>query len=241
MSEYAIEFENINKSYQQQSVVKDVSLSLPSGKTTAVVGESGSGKSTLMQIANGLVLPDSGQIRIDDQSLDYQNLPAVRRGMGYAVQGAGLFPHLTIQQNVTLVAMMAGWSKERIATRYRLLLEFFGLDNELSDRYPRSLSGGQQQRVGLCRAMMLEPPLLLLDEPFSALDPITRASIHKEMLRLKDVSILLVTHDMTEAARLAEYLVILKEGQVVQQGSVVHIKNEPANEYVSLLLGAGNV
>lgn len=241
MSEYAIEFENINKSYQQQSVVKDVSLSLPSGKTTAVVGESGSGKSTLMQIANGLVLPDSGQIRIDDQSLDYQNLPAVRRGMGYAVQGAGLFPHLTIQQNVTLVAMMAGWSKERIATRYRLLLEFFGLDNELSDRYPHSLSGGQQQRVGLCRAMMLEPPLLLLDEPFSALDPITRASIHKEMLRLKDVSILLVTHDMTEAARLAEYLVILKEGQVVQQGSVVHIKNEPANEYVSLLLGAGNV
>lgn len=241
MSEYAIEFENINKSYQQQSVVKDVSLSLPSGKTTAVVGESGSGKSTLMQIANGLVLPDSGQIRIDDQSLDYQNLPAVRRGMGYAVQGAGLFPHLTIQQNVTLVAMMAGWSKERIATRYRLLLEFFGLDNELSDRYPHSLSGGQQQRVGLCRAMMLEPPILLLDEPFSALDPITRASIHKEMLRLKDVSILLVTHDMTEAARLAEYLVILKEGQVVQQGSVVHIKNEPANEYVSLLLGAGNV
>jgi osmoprotectant transport system ATP-binding protein len=161
--------------------------------------------------------------------------------MGYAVQGAGLFPHLTIKQNVTLVAMMSGWSKSRINERYSTLLSFFGLDDELSDRYPHSLSGGQQQRVGLCRAMMLEPPLLLLDEPFSALDPITRASIHEEMLRLKDVSILLVTHDMTEAARLAEHLVILKDGQVVQQGSFAQITSEPANDYVSLLIGSGNV
>jgi|TARA_B110000263_G_scaffold244092_1_gene251663 osmoprotectant transport system ATP-binding protein len=241
LSEYAIEFESVNKSYKQEHVVDDVSLALSSGKTTAIVGESGSGKSTLLQIANGLVLPDSGQVRIDDQSLDYQNLPNVRRGMGYAVQGAGLFPHLTIKQNVTLVAMMSGWSKSRINERYSTLLSFFGLDDELSDRYPHSLSGGQQQRVGLCRAMMLEPPLLLLDEPFSALDPITRASIHEEMLRLKDVSILLVTHDMTEAARLAEHLVILKDGQVVQQGSFAQITSEPANDYVSLLIGSGNV
>ena len=169
------------------------------------------------------------------RELDYGHLPRIRRTMGYSVQGAGLFPHLTVRDNVTLVARLEGWPAARIRDRYDGLLALFGLDDELSGRFPFSLSGGQAQRVGLCRAMMLDPPLLLLDEPFSGLDPITRASIYREMLQLEDTgdrSILLVTHDMDEAARLAGHLVILKQGRVVQQGSPRQVKASPADDYV---------
>ena len=235
MSGYSIEFEHIIKSYGGKPVIRDVSLALPVNATTAIVGESGSGKSTLLQLINGLVLPDSGSVRVQGELLDYSRLTRVRRGMGYAVQGAGLFPHLTVRENVTLVARLEGWTTDRIRDRYNDLLALFGLDDELSARFPHSLSGGQAQRVGLCRAMMLDPPLLLLDEPFSGLDPITRASIYREMLQLEDSgdrSILLVTHDMSEAARLAERLVILKQGRIIQQGSAQEIKAGPADDYV---------
>ena len=235
MSGNFIEFEHITKSYNDEPVIHDVSLALPQNTTTAIVGESGSGKSTLLQLINGLVLPDSGSVRVQGELLDYSRLPGIRRTMGYAVQGAGLFPHLTIRENVTLVARLEGWPPGRIRDRYDNLLALFGLDDELSARFPHSLSGGQAQRVGLCRAMMLDPPLLLLDEPFSGLDPITRASIYREMLQLEHTgarSILLVTHDMSEAARLAERLVILKQGQIIQQGSVQEIKTSPADDYV---------
>ena len=235
MSGHIIEFEHISKSYNDKPVIRDVSLSLPVNITTAIVGESGSGKSTLLQLINGLVLPDFGSVRVQGEVLDYSRLPGIRRNMGYAVQGAGLFPHLTIRENVTLVARLEGWQAGRIRDRYNNLLALFGLDDELSGRFPHSLSGGQAQRVGLCRAMMLDPPLLLLDEPFSGLDPITRASIYREMLQLEhtgDRSILLVTHDMSEAARLAERLVILKQGQVIQQGNLEEIRTSPADDYV---------
>ena len=235
MSGYSIEFEHIIKSYGGAPVIRDVSLALPVNATTAIVGESGSGKSTLLQLINGLVLPDSGSVRVQGELLDYSRLPGIRRSMGYAVQGAGLFPHLTIRENVTLMAKLEGWPAGRIRDRYNNLLALFGLDDELSGRFPHSLSGGQAQRVGLCRAMMLDPPLLLLDEPFSGLDPITRASIYREMLQLEysgDRSILLVTHDMSEAARLAERLVILKQGRIIQQGNLQEIKTSPAEDYV---------
>ena len=143
---------------------------------------------------------------------------------------------------MTLVAKLAGWQRTELDERYASLLSFFGLDDELSERYPHSLSGGQQQRVGLCRAMMLDPPLLLLDEPFSALDPITRESIHEEMLQLIDgeKSILLVTHDMQEALKLANYLVILKGGKVVQQGAPDEVANQPVDDYVARFFGGAN-
>ena len=235
MSGHSIELEHIIKSYSGKPVIRDVSLALPTNTTTAIVGESGSGKSTLLQLVNGLVLPDSGSVRVQGRLLDYDHLPRVRRTMGYAVQGAGLFPHLTIRENVTLVARLEGWPASRIRDRYNNLLALFGLDDELSARFPHTMSGGQAQRVGLCRAMMLDPPLLLLDEPFSGLDAITRASIYREMLQLEHTgarSILLVTHDMSEAARLAERLVILKQGQVIQQGSLEEIRTDPADDYV---------
>ncbi len=243
MPDHSIEFDRVTKSYGGNAVIHDVSLALTANTTTAIVGESGSGKSTLLQLVNGLVLPDSGNVRIQGRNLDYGQLPRVRRTMGYAVQGAGLFPHLTVRENVTLVARLEGWPAGKIRDRYRGLLALFGLDDELSGRFPYSLSGGQAQRVGLCRAMMLDPPLLLLDEPFSGLDPITRASIYREMLQLEhsgDRSVLLVTHDMDEAARLAGHLVILKQGRVVQQGSPQQIRANPADHYVRRLFLDGN-
>ena len=239
MSNHAIEFERVVKSYNGKPVIRGLSLALPVNRTTAIVGESGSGKSTLLQLINGLIRPDSGAVRVQGRPLDYTRLTGIRRAMGYAVQGAGLFPHLTVRENVTLVARLEGWAAERITGRYNDLLGFFGLPGELSARYPHSLSGGQAQRVGLCRAMMLDPPLLLLDEPFSALDAITRESIYEEMLQLKDTgdrSVLLVTHDLDEAARLAERLTILKEGRVIQQGSFKEINASPADDYVKRLL-----
>lgn len=232
---HAIEFEDVVKSYSDKPVIRGLSLALPANETTAIVGESGSGKSTLLQLINGLIRPDAGAVRILGAALDYTRLPAIRRAMGYAVQGAGLFPHLTVRENVTLVARLEGWPAQRLTQRYDDLLGLFSLPGELSGRYPHSLSGGQAQRVGLCRAMMLDPPLLLLDEPFSALDAITRGSIYEEMLQLEQAgerSVLLVTHDLNEAARLAGYLVILKQGRVIQTGSPQQIHDYPADDYV---------
>ena len=229
-----IEFENICKSYNQTRVLKDVSLSLPEAQTTAIVGESGSGKSTLLQLVNGLIQPDSGILKIEGQKINYRSISSVRKKMGYVVQGAGLFPHLTIRRNITLLAQLSGWEPRSMDERCDELLDEFGLDADLSERYPHSLSGGQQQRVGLCRALMLDPRLLLLDEPFSALDPITRGSIYNQFLKVirKDKSIILVTHDINEALKLAGHLVILRNGRVIQEGEPRSVVNHPADEYV---------
>lgn len=188
---------------------------------------------------NGLLLPDAGEVLLAGKPLDYQDLPATRRRMGYAVQGAGLFPHLTIKDNAALVASLEGWSEQDITKRLSHLFGLLDLDQEFLDRFPNSLSGGQQQRVGLCRAMMLNPPLLLLDEPFSALDPITRRSIHTEFKKLQAAesrTIVLVTHDMVEAMKLAQHIVILKSGEIAQQGSVADVRDNPADDYVKSLL-----
>jgi len=226
------------KTYSGQAVIKNISLHLPANVTTAIVGESGSGKSTLLQIINGLVIPDDGQVLIDGEYLDYDRIAEIRRHMGYAVQGSSLFPHMTVKQNVTLVAKLAGWSAGDINERYEYLLDLLELPQDFSGRFPHSLSGGQQQRVSLCRAMMLNPSLMLLDEPFSALDPITRASIHAEFIRLQEAesrSILLVTHDMSEAIKLAQHLVILKDGEIVQTGDLDTVRQSPIDAYVRRL------
>ncbi|MCB1694254.1 MAG: ATP-binding cassette domain-containing protein [Pseudomonadales bacterium] len=244
MTDSCVQFRQVFKSYGEgEPVIKGISLDIPVELTTALVGESGSGKSTLLQIINGLVVPERGEVFLYDERLDYSDLPTLRRRMGYAVQGAGLFPHMTVRDNVTLVARLEGWTQERIAERYEYLLGLLELTADFSDRYPHSLSGGQQQRVSLCRAMMLNPPLMLLDEPFSALDPITRETIHQEFIRLQAAesrSIILVTHDMAEAVKLAQHLVILRDGEIVQQGNLDEVRARPDDEYVSqLFAGAG--
>jgi osmoprotectant transport system ATP-binding protein len=203
--------------------------------TTAIVGTSGSGKSTLLQIINGLVRPSAGTVHVFGRPIDYGLLPELRRQIGYAVQGTGLFPHLTAEKNITLLARLAGWSKDRSRARAQELMKLVGLPWDYAARYPFEMSGGQQQRVGLCRAMMLNPPIFLLDEPFGALDPVTRQEIHQEFLRLQSSeprTIVLVTHDLREALKLAQRLVVLDRGHIVQHGPCTEIVNAPATPFV---------
>lgn len=219
-------------------VLSGIDLAFPAGLTTAVVGASG-GKTTLLQLVNAVLRPDTGEVRVFGEAIPADDLVRFRRRIGYAVQGAGLFPHLTNQQNVELLARLSGWTAERRQARYRELLEEMELSVEISDRYPHTLSGGQQQRLGLCRALMLEPRLLLLDEPFSAVDPITRVGIYRTFEQVREregVSSLLVTHDMREAVRLAGYLVILGQGRVLQAGATADVLNAPADDTVRSLL-----
>jgi len=227
------------KRFDQDWVLRELTLAFPAGETTAVVGESGSGKSTLLQLVNGVYRPDRGEVRVFDEPLPARELAEFRRTIGYAVQGAGLFPHLTVRDNVTLVARLLGWSAGAREQRYREVLDLMGLETALDDRHPYDLSGGQQQRVGLCRALMVRPKLLLLDEPFSAVDPITRRGIHAQFLRMRQrerVSTVLVTHDMREAVKLASHLVILKDGAMIQHGPVPAVLAAPGHPYVADLL-----
>ncbi len=234
-----VRFDNVWKSYlPDQPVLKGVTLALPAGATTAIVGESGSGKTTLLQLVNGVQQADRGEVQVFGEPIPDDPI-RFRRQIGYSVQGAGLFPHMTNRENVTLLARLEGWSEEQINARFLALLEAMELPEELADRFPRELSGGQQQRVGLCRALMLKPRMLLLDEPFSAVDPITRVGIYerfREVQAHEGVSSLLVTHDMREAVKLAQMLVIVAEGEVAQAGLVPEVLAEPATDYVAELL-----
>jgi len=213
-----LSLQSVSKTYEGTRALDDLTLDFPEACITAVVGPSGCGKSTLLKLFNGLVRPDTGEVRIFGRQADYGNLAPTRRRMGYAVQGTGLFPHLTARDNITLLAALEGWQRDTIEGRLQELLELSQLQPEQLQRYPHQLSGGQQQRVGLCRAMMLRPDILLLDEPFAAIDPITRIDIQEQLLvlhRAEPTTAVLVTHDMREALRLAHHLVIMDAGRVV--------------------------
>jgi osmoprotectant transport system ATP-binding protein len=225
----------VSKSYGKEAALRDVNVEFADGVTTAVVGSSGSGKSTLLQLINGLVRPSAGSVHVFGRPLDYGRLPELRRQIGYAVQGTGLFPHLTVERNITLLARLVGWDTERIRARAEELMSLVGLSWDYAVRYPHELSGGQQQRVGLCRAMMLNPPIFLLDEPFGALDPVTRQELHQEFLRLQASeprTMVLVTHDLREAIKLAQRLMVLDHGRIAQHGPSADIVNAPADEFV---------
>lgn len=239
MTEPAVLFSGVCKRFDAGWVLDSVELALPEGRTTAIVGESGSGKSTLLQLMNAVYLPDRGTIRILGQAIPEDHLHLWRRSIGYAIQGAGLFPHLNVRENITLLAKLSRQDTAFIEQRYRSLTELMGLAPELGTRFPHLLSGGEQQRVGLCRALFLQPRLLLLDEPFSALDPIARVGLYDLFVRLRDreaVTTVLVTHDIREALRLADQLVILRAGTVQQSGTVTDVQRFPANDYVRSLL-----
>ncbi len=234
-----VEFDRVAKRFGNLEVFQDVSVSCPEGATTAIVGASGSGKSTLLQLVNAVLQPDAGTVRVFGEPVPDRDVEKFRRGIGYAVQGAGLFPHLSAFENVTLVARLEGWELAARRERFAELLAEMELPADVAERLPRELSGGQQQRIGLCRALMLRPQLLLLDEPFSAVDPITRVEIYERFLEVKvsqGVSSLLVTHDLREARKLAEYLVILHDGHVQQQGATSDVLTSPANDYVRTLV-----
>ena len=218
----------------------DVSLAFPVHRTTAILGGSGSGKSTLIQLVIGLLRPDSGTVSVLGQTPDGENDGAFRKRIGYAIQEVALFPHLRVGDNITLPALLAGWSRAARDVRLGELLELMHLPPDVLGRYPHELSGGQQQRAGLCRALMLRPELLLLDEPFTGLDTVTRRSIHRQFLEMREktaLSILLVTHDPEEAAHLADYMVVMQSGHLQQAGLVREVLESPANDFVRELCG----
>ena len=241
-----IRLDGVTKRYpgQDRPAVDAVSLEIPAGQTVMFVGPSGCGKTTLLKMLNRLIEPTGGRIFLGDEDVTTQDADRLRRRIGYVIQAGGLFPHMTVATNVGLVPKMLGWDKSRVADRTEELLELVGLDPATyRDRYPRELSGGQQQRVGVARALAADPPVLLMDEPFGAVDPITRVRLQDELLRIQEElgkTIVCVTHDFDEAVKLGDRIVVFDVGaRVVQYDTPEAILAEPAEEYVADFVGAG--
>ncbi|MFT0846165.1 ABC transporter ATP-binding protein [Actinomycetaceae bacterium L2_0104] len=238
--------DNITKKYGGQSTpaVDNVTLEFPAGQITVLVGPSGCGKTTTMKMINRLIEPTSGRIMIGEEDVTNVDPDKLRRRIGYVIQGAGLFPHFTVGDNIALVPQMLKWDKQKISDRVDELLDLVGLEpEEYRDRYPRELSGGQQQRIGVARALAADPPVMLMDEPFGAVDPITRQRLQDELLRLQDElhkTIVFVTHDFDEALKLGDKIAILDKGsEVVQFDVPEQILTNPANEFVEGFVGHG--
>lgn len=219
---FPIEFRDVSfhiNDISARPIVKNVSLAIPRTETLVLLGRSGSGKTTLLRLVNRMLLPSSGQVVVDGQPTSGADPIRLRRGIGYVIQEAGLFPHFTVAQNVALVPRLEHWETSRIAARVQDLLSLVGLDPaEFSSRYPRELSGGQRQRVGVARALAADPPILLMDEPFGALDPVTRSELQREfraLARRLGKTILFVTHDLREAMLLGSRIALLHSGQLV--------------------------
>ena len=221
--------------------VKDVSFTVAEGETVCLIGPSGSGKTTILKLINRLVEPSAGTVRVDGEDVCTVDVIRLRRRMGYVIQSGGLFPHRTVAGNVGLLCELEGWGRKRTRERVEELLELVNLPAaEYAHRLPRELSGGQQQRVGIARALALDPPIVLMDEPFGALDPITRGQLHEEFLSLEEKvkkTIVLVTHDLSEAFRLGDRVALLETGRLIQIGSEATLRERPANEFVSKFLG----
>lgn len=235
-----VNLQHITHYYGKQVALQDVSILFPENKITAVIGRSGSGKSTLIKLINGLIKPTQGNVALNEKPLDYSHIFESRLLMGYVVQATGLFPHLTVYQNISIAGRIKSTS---INTEIRVkeLMEKVSLPATFKSKYPHELSGGEQQRVGICRALFLNPPILLMDEPFGALDPVTRYEIQEEVLRLQRLeprTILFVTHDMREAAKLADHMLVLEKGIVQQYDEKETIIQYPANGFVKQLIQA---
>ncbi|MFO0747695.1 MAG: ATP-binding cassette domain-containing protein [Myxococcota bacterium] len=231
----------VRKAYGDAHAVGPVDLVVAPRRTTALIGPSGSGKSTLLRMMIGLVAPDAGEVRFDGQALAPDRLAAMRRRMGYVIQDGGLFPHLGAEANVTLVARHLGWEPARMRARVAELASLTRFPESALGRLPVELSGGQRQRVALMRALMLDPDLVLLDEPMAALDPITRSDLQSELrdiFRALGKTVVLVTHDIAEAAFLADTLVMLRDGRVIQSGSIEALVQAPADPFVTRFIQA---
>ena len=231
----------VSKRYGATVALEDVSLEVTPRTTHVLLGSSGSGKSTLLRVILGLVEPDVGEARVDGVAVTPATRGHLVGRVGYVVQEGGLYPHLTVRGNVSLPAEALGWPRARIAERVRGLAELAGIDEAMLARYPAELSGGQRQRVGLMRALVLDPPLLLLDEPLGALDPIVRADLQAELRRLFGAlgkTVLLVTHDVREAVLLGAAITLLRGGRVVQQGTFADLAHKPAEPFVTEFLSA---
>ncbi|MGH3438721.1 MAG: ABC transporter ATP-binding protein [Sciscionella sp.] len=239
-----LEFKHVTKRYpgQDTPAIDDLSLTVPAGEICCLVGPSGGGKTTAMKLVNRLIDLTEGEILIGGKSITSVNVTALRRDIGYVIQQVGLFPHMTIAGNMGIVPTLLGWSKSRIHKRVDDLLELVQLDHSYAKRYPAQLSGGQQQRIGLARALAVDPPVMLMDEPFGALDPITRSGIQDEFLRLQEQikkTVIFVTHDIDEAIKMGDKIAVLREGGVLAQyGTADDLLGHPADSYVADFVGA---
>jgi osmoprotectant transport system ATP-binding protein len=237
-----IEFRRVFKTFPGgQEAVTDFSLTVPTGSVTVLVGSSGCGKTTLIRMVNRMVDPSAGAVLIDGEDVVSQDPVDLRRRIGYVMQSGGLLPHRTVSQNIQTVSRLTGTPKKDASWRAAELMQTVGLDPDLADRYPSQLSGGQQQRVGVARALAVDPNILLMDEPFGAVDPLVRRDLQRELLSLQKAvtkTVLFVTHDIDEAFLLGDQVVILKEGaQIAQQGTPHDILADPADDFVANFIG----
>ncbi|WP_100813668.1 ABC transporter ATP-binding protein [Microbacterium lacus] len=238
-----IEFRSVSKEYPDgTAAVDDFSLIIPAHKTTVLVGSSGCGKTTLLRMVNRMVDPTAGTIEIDGEDIRSRNAVELRRSIGYVMQNSGLLPHITVIDNIATVPVLQGTPRRDARERARELMDTVGLDASLASRYPAQLSGGQQQRVGVARGLAADPNVLLMDEPFGAVDPIVRAELQNELIRLQEglgKTIIFVTHDIDEAFLLGDQVVLLQKGaSVAQVGSPDEIIENPANDFVASFIGA---
>ena len=236
-----INLTNISKQYGDTHAVNSINLIIDNRKTTVLIGPSGCGKSTILRAIIGLITPDSGEVKIESETLDYSNLNLIRRKMGYVIQEGGLFPNLNAKENVSLMARYLGWDKERIGMRIDELCDLTKYPKDALNRYPIQISGGQKQRLSLMRALMLDPDILLLDEPLGALDPLIRSELQedlKEIFSTLGKTVVLVTHDIGEAAFFADKIVLIKDGEIVQQGSINDLTKNPAGSFVTKFINA---
>ena len=236
-----IVLEHVTKRFDSVVAVDDLSCHFKQGQTSVLLGSSGCGKSTILRLILGLETTDRGEVQVNGQALSPSTRARLVAGMGYVVQEGGLYPHLTVYGNVALAAEARRWSPQRISDRVRDLVQLVGFDDRIMQKYPNELSGGQRQRVGLIRSLMLDPPLLLLDEPLGSLDPLVRDGLQrqlKEIFRNLKKTVVLVTHDIREAAILGETIFLMTEGRMVQHGTFLDLASRPTNQFVTSFLGA---
>lgn len=236
----AIEFKHVKKVYGEKVIIDDFNLKITPGEFLTVVGSSGCGKTTILKMINGLIIPDEGQVLVHDQCTQAVDLIELRRGIGYAIQGSVLFPHMTVAQNIAYMPNLLNKNdKKRTYEALSKWMKIVGLDEELIHRYPSELSGGQQQRVGIARALAASPDILLMDEPFGAVDEITRSTLQDEILRIhhqENITIIFVTHDINEALKLGSRIMVMDQGKVVQLASPREILEHPKTEFVRKLV-----
>lgn len=240
-----ITFENIYKNYNSKKILNNINFSINTGEIFVIIGESGCGKTTLLKMINALIKPSSGNIYINNINIKNLNEIELRRNIGYVIQQTGLFPHMTVAENIELIPQLQKLDKEKIKNNTIKLLEMVGMKaNEFLNRYPNELSGGQQQRVGIARAFANDPNIILMDEPFSALDPITRSDLQDELIQLQSnikKTIVFVTHDINEAIKIADKICIMKNGEILQCDSPENILKNPINEFVSQFVGKNRI
>lgn len=236
-----IELRNISKKYGESEAINCVDLSCDSASTTVLIGPSGSGKSTILRTIIGLVVPDSGEVIIEGETLTRENLLPLRRKMGYVIQEGGLFPHLSAKGNIALMARYLGWSEEKISNRVKKLCELTKFPQDALDRYPLEISGGQRQRVSLMRALMLDPDIVLLDEPLGSLDPLIRSELQsdlRDIFRKLGKTVVMVTHDIGEAGFLGDRIAVINEGKIVQTGDLRELIDNPTDSFIRKFVNA---